>query len=54
MHIEILLEEQSAEEALKILLPKILPADQDPYYHVFSGKNDLLRKLPGLLKGYRH
>ncbi len=53
MHIEFLLEEQSAEAALKTILPKILPDNISFHFHVFEGKHDLLRKLPSRLKGYR-
>ena len=53
MHIEFLLEEQSAEAALKTILPKILPDNVSFHFHVFEGKQDLLRKLSLRLKGYR-
>ena len=53
MHIEFLLEEQSAEAALKAILPKILPGNVSFQFHVFEGKHDLLRKLSLRLKGYR-
>lgn len=51
-YIEILVEEPSAEEALKILIPKIFPAITFRI-HPHSGKDDLLRKLPGRLRGYK-
>ena len=53
MHIEFLLEERSAEAALKAILPKILPGNVSFQLHVFEGKHDLLRKLSLRLKGYR-
>ena len=53
MHIEFLLEEQSAEAALKTILPKVLPDNISFHFHVFEGKHDLLRKLSSRLKGYR-
>lgn len=53
MHIEFLLEEQSAEAVLKTILPKILPENVSFRFHVFEGKQDLLRKLSSRLKGYR-
>lgn len=53
MHIEFFLEEPSAEEALKHILPKILSDKVDCYYHVFEGKHDLLKELPKRLKTYR-
>lgn len=52
MHIEFLVEEPSAEAALRNLVPKIVPGI-DAQFRVFQGKQDLLSKLPGLLKGYR-
>lgn len=53
VHIEFLLEERSAEEALKIILPKILSDNVSFRFHVFEGKYDLLQKLSSRLKGYR-
>ena len=54
MQIEFLLEEPSAEVALEIILPKILPARYLFHlFHVFEGKQDLLKKLPVRLKGYK-
>ena len=53
MHIEFFLEEESAEEALKVILPKILSDDVSRNFHVFEGKQDLLGKLPDRLEGYR-
>ena len=52
MQIEFLLEERSAEVALKIILPKILSDDVDCTFHVSQGKHDLLKNLPTLLKGF--
>jgi hypothetical protein len=52
MHIEFLVEEPSAEAALRNLVPKIVPGI-DVQFRVFQGKQDLLSKLPGILKGYR-
>ena len=53
MHIEFLLEEESAEEALKIILSKILSDDVSREFHPFQGKQHLLKNLPVLLKGYK-
>lgn len=53
MHIEFLLEERSAEEALKCILPKILSDNVSHGLHVFGGKDNLLKQLPKRLKGYR-
>ena len=52
MHIEFLLEERSAEVALKAILPNILSDDVSFTFHVFEGKHDLLKQLPARLKGY--
>ena len=52
MHIEFLLEEPSAEAALKVILPKILSSNVSFELHVFKGKQDLLKKLPIQLQVY--
>jgi hypothetical protein len=46
MHIEFLVEEQSAEAALEYILQSLL--DDDTTYRIisFQGKRDLLKKLP--------
>ncbi|MGH3941841.1 MAG: DUF4276 family protein [Pseudonocardiaceae bacterium] len=51
MNLEILVEERSAEHALRALLPRIVPG-LDFEIRVFQGKADLLKKLPDRLKGY--
>jgi len=51
-HIEFLVEEQSTEKALEHLLPKMLPDGITFKIHPHQGKRDLLKKLPGKLKGY--
>lgn len=53
MHIEFLLEEHSAEVALKHILPKIFMEGVGYKFHVFEGKHDLFKRLPNLLKAYR-
>lgn len=53
MHFEILVEELSAEAFLAELLPKLLPAEDTYVIHPHMGKDDLLRKLQGRLRGYR-
>ncbi len=53
MHIEFFLEEPSAEEALKAILPKILSNNVTFDFLVFEGKDDLLNNLSVRLKGYR-
>ncbi len=51
MHVEILVEELSAEAALMNLLPRLL-GDHTYQIHPFQGKDDLLTKLPDRLSGY--
>lgn len=51
MFVEFFLEEPSAEAFLQRLVPKILPEGTEVAFRVFSGKSDLLRKLPQRLKG---
>jgi len=51
-HLELLVEELSMEEALKILLPRIVGSAATHRIHVFEGKPDLLRKLPNRLRAY--
>lgn len=51
MNLEILVEERSAESALEVLVPRIVPG-VDFEIRVFQGKVDLLKKLPDRLKGY--
>jgi len=53
MHVEFLVEERSAEEALKSLVPGILGPDVTFAIHAYQGKQDLLGKLPNRLKAYR-
>jgi hypothetical protein len=52
MHIEFLVEEQSAEVMLREVVPRILP-DVTFKTHPYQGKQDLLRKLPSRLRSYR-
>ena len=47
------LEEPSAREMLKGLLPRLLPGDTVPRYVVFEGKNDMKKQLPKKLRGWR-
>ncbi|MBI1928536.1 DUF4276 family protein [Candidatus Poribacteria bacterium] len=56
MHIEIFVEEPSAEAALQNLVPKILGIfAQSVTFQIYphQGKSDLLARLPARLKGYR-
>lgn len=50
-HIVVLVEEQSTEAALRSLLPRFL-SDVSFEIHPHQGKLDLLKKLPGRLRGY--
>ena len=52
MHIEFLVEEPSAEAALRNLVPKLAGENISYNIHVFQGKQDLLIKLPKRLRGY--
>ncbi|GFO73737.1 hypothetical protein BPLS_P4406 [Bathymodiolus platifrons methanotrophic gill symbiont] len=47
------LEEPSAKEMLKSVLPKILPDTIIPRYLVFEGKQDLEKRLPIKLKAWK-
>lgn len=47
------LEEPSAREMLKGLLPRFLPDDVAPTYLVFEGKQDLEKQLVKHLRGWR-
>ncbi|MEM1094335.1 MAG: DUF4276 family protein [Bacteroidota bacterium] len=52
MHIEFLVEEPSAEVALRGFLPRILPARVSFAIRVFQGKQDLIKQLPKRLRAY--
>lgn len=54
MHLEILVEEPSAEAALQNLLPKILGRQVTFRIISFQGKHNLLNQLPYRLRGYAH
>lgn len=51
-HLEILVEEPSMETFLKKLLPRIVGHQTTFTIHVHQGKNDLMGKLGGRLRGY--
>jgi len=53
LHLEFLVEEPSIASALTHLLPKILSSNVEFKVHAFQGKQDLIKKLPDRLKGYR-
>lgn len=52
MHVEFLLEEPSTEEALRLLLPKILPTTWTFELRNLQGKENLLKQLKTRLQGY--
>jgi hypothetical protein len=52
MHLEFLVEEPSAEAALRNLVPRIVPTTITFDVHPHEGKADLLDKLPGRLRAY--
>jgi hypothetical protein len=53
VHIEFLVEEPSAKQALDIILPRLI-APHTFEVRNFLGKDRMLRQLPGRLKGYSH
>lgn len=53
MHIEFLVEELSAEEAIRNFVPKIIGPSHTIDVHHYQGKTDLMQKLPLRLEGYR-
>lgn len=53
MHLEVLVEELSAEAALSNILPALLGQKHSFRIHPFRGKQDLLTNLPLRLSGYR-
>ncbi len=52
MHIDFHLEEPSAEEALRNIVPRIITTDHTYRFLIYNGKYDLLKKLPNRLKTY--
>jgi hypothetical protein len=54
MHIEFIVEEPSAEEALNNIVPRIVGTGITFRIHAHQGKTDLLGKLSNRLKGYRN
>lgn len=52
MHVELLVEDQSTEAALSLLLPMILGDRATWCIHAHRGKRDLIEKLPNRLRGY--
>jgi len=52
MHIEFLVEEPSAEAALNNIVPRVAGPEHSFRVHAHQGKRDLLKGLPGRLRGY--
>lgn len=52
-HLVFLLEEPSAREMLKGLLPRLIPEDVSVQYLVFEGKQDLEKRLPRRLRAWQ-
>ena len=52
MHLEILVEETSAEVALRFLIPKVVN-DVTFRIHTHRGKRDLIKSLPSRLRSYQ-
>jgi len=52
VHLEFLVEEQSAEVAPRILVPKIVGQTITFDLHPLQGKLDLMRRLPARLRAY--
>ena len=52
MHLEVLVEELSAEVALRNILPRIVSAEVTFEIRTFEGKHNLLARLPDRLRGY--
>jgi hypothetical protein len=52
-HVEFLVEERSMGQALRILVPQIIPGVSYDVF-AFNGKRDLMTKLPRRLDGYQH
>lgn len=54
-HFEILVEDRSTEAFLHAVLSRLLGHDGRTFgIHTFSGKHDLLKKMEGRLRGYKH
>ena len=53
MHIEFLVEEETAQIVLDYLLPTMLDESHSYEIRIFQGKYNLLKKLPERLRGYR-
>lgn len=54
MHLEVLVEEPSAQAAMNVLLPRLLGPEHTWQTHNFRDKQTLLKELPRRLRGYAH
>lgn len=54
VHLEFLVEEPSMESTLRNLLPRLLDSTHDFEIRQYSGSQNLLKRLPDRLRGYRH
>ena len=52
MFLEVLVEDASTEEALKVLTPKVTSKHCSPHISSFHGKKDMLKGLQGRFRGY--
>ena len=52
MLLEVLVEDASTEEALKVLTPRVTSKHRSQRISSFNGKHDMLEKLPGRFRGY--
>ena len=52
MHLEILVEEPSAEKVMHNILPMLITGEHDYRVITYQGKTDMLKRLPIELKGY--
>lgn len=51
-HLVVLLEEPSAEDFLRVVIPKVIPATVCVHFLVFEGKQDLEKQLPRRIRGW--
>lgn len=51
-HLVLLLEEPSAEDFFRAIIPRIVPKQVEVHYMVFEGKQDLERQLSRRLRGW--
>ncbi len=51
-HLVFLLEEPSAEDLLRGILPRLIPETVTPHFLVFEGKQDPEKQLPRRMRGW--